>query len=429
MFKNKYFNLLWLMRNERHSLDELISIQNIKLRHLIKHAYENVRFYRDIFQEIGLHPEDIKSVDDIHKIPIIDKNDFHQRPYSDLLDKRIKNKERLIPINTSGSSGSQLKFYIDHNYDQFRKAQYLRPYLTNGRRLSDMVVWLRAYDAPKKKWFQRLSLMREHRVYSGLNLDNQIKIIKEMKPAILQGYGSVLALLASKILEYDIPIHTPRIIFTDSELLTEEMRQKIEKVFNAEVIDIYGTYETDNIGYECSKHEGYHIATDCVIMEFIKDGKRARPNEEGEIVCTVLDNFAMPFIRYNLHDIGSYTLKPCSCGRSFLLMDKIAGRSNDYLVHENGLKKSPFTFIRRFKHLSNSMREYQMIQEDINLFKILVVPGHEFNCKTEQNVRENTWKEFPKAQINIKIVKKIDRDKSGKFRAFISNVKDKSASN
>ncbi len=411
------------MQNERRSLDELISIQNTKLRRLIKHAYENVRFYRDILQEIELHPEDIKSVDDIHKIPIIDKNDFHQRPYSDLLDKRIKDKDRLIPVNTSGSSGLSLRFYIDHNYDRFRKAQFLRPYLTNGRRLSDRVVWIRARPVLTKKWFQQTGLMKEYQIDSGLDLDNQIKIIKEMKPDILQGYGSVLALLASKVLEYDIPTHTPRIIFTHSELLTEKMRQKIEKAFKVKIIDIYGTFETDNIAYGCSKHEGYHFASDCVIMEFIKDGKRVRPNEEGEVVCTVLDNFAMPFIRYNLHDIGSYTHKPCSCGRTFPLMEMTGGRFDDYAIYSNGLTKSPQNFLGLFDPLAKSLCEYQIIQEDIYKFVVQIVPNQNFSRKTESNIKENLKKEFPAAQVHIKLVNKIERDQSGKFRAFISKAR------
>ena len=413
------------MRNERRSQDELINIQNTKLRRLIKHAYENVRFYRDIFQEIGLHPEDIKSVDDIHKTPIIDKNDFHQRPYSDLFDKRIKDKDRLVPINTSGSNGLSLRFYIDRNYDQLRKAQFFRPYLTNGRRVTDRVIWFSGREAAEKRWFQRLGLMREHKIYSGCNDDSQISMIKEIRPAIIKGYGSVIALLAAKIVEEHISITSPRIIFTDSELLTEQMRHTIEKVFNTEVIDIYGTFETDNIAYECSKHEGYHITTDCVIMEFLKDGKKTEAGEEGEIVCTVLDNFTMPFIRYNLHDIGSYTNKRCSCGRTFPLISIIGGRSADYLVDENHLKKSSSSLIAHFHSLATFIREFQVIQEEVTLFKVLVVPGRNFSKNIEQKIRETIWKEFPGVHVTITLVDKIKREKAGKFRAIVSNVASK----
>ena len=73
-------------------------------------------------------------------------------------------------------------------------------------------------------------------------------------------------------------------------------------------------------------HNGYHVAIDSVIMEFLKDNKPVKPGGEGEIVVTVLNNFAMPFIRYNLHDMGSFSSKPCSCGRTFPLMTQIKGR-------------------------------------------------------------------------------------------------------
>lgn len=415
------------MRNERRSRDELINIQNTKLSRLINHAYGNVRFYRDMFQEIGLHPDDIKSVDDINKIPIIDKKDFHKRPYSDLLDKRIRDKGQLIPINTSGSSGLSLRFYIDRNYDQFRKAQYLRPYLTNGRKPWDKLVRLINTDVPKMKWFQRLGLLADYHVYSDSNLDDQLKMIGEIKPAIIQGFGSCLSLLVQKILEENIPITTPRLIFTDSELLTEQTRMTIEKGFNAEIIDVYGTFETDNIAYECEMHTGYHMTSDCVIMEFIKDGKTVKPGEEGEIVCTVLDNFTMPFIRYNLHDIGSYSNKPCTCGRTLPLMSMISGRSDDYAIYENGLMKSPHNFLGLFDPLAKFLYEYQIIQERIDKFTVRVVPNNSFNEKVEQKIKENLLKEFPVSQIDIKLVDEIQRDKSGKFRAFISKVKNTEA--
>ena len=425
MFKNKYFHLQRLMGNERRSQDELINIQTTKLRRLITHAYENVKFYRDIFQGIGLHPEDIKSVDDIHKIPIIDKNDFHQRPSSDLLDKRIKDKDRLVPINTSGSSGLSLRFYIDYDYDQFRKAQYLRPYLTNGRRPWDKVFRLSNTDVPKKKWFQRLSLLAEYNIYPDSNLEHQINLINKLKPTIIQGFGSCLALLASKIVQENISITAPRVVFTGSELLTKQIRTTIARGFNAEVVDVYGTFETDNVAYECSKHEGYHITSDCVIMEFLKDGEKINAGEEGEIVCTVLDNFTMPFIRYNLHDLGSYADKQCSCERTFPLMDIIGGRSDDYAVYGNGLTKSPRNFLGLFDPLAKFLYEYQVIQEDIYKFTVQVVPNKNYDRKIERTIRENLQKEFPEAQIDIKVFDKIEREQSGKFRAFISKVKNK----
>lgn len=429
MFDNKYLHLVWLMRNERCSRNELEDIQSKKLRSLVRHAYENVKFYKDLFQKSGLHPRHIQSVDDLGKIPIVDKSDFHRHDYPALLDGRIGSIERLITVQTSGSSGVSLKFYIDRSYNQFRRAQYLRPYLTNGRKLMDRVVRLKNMEIPHKKWFQYIGLLPEYSIYSDSTLDDQLKMIKKINPSILQGYGSCFGLLASKILEDGISISKPRIVFTDSELLSEPLRRQIEKAFGAEVIDVYGTFETENIAYECAKHEGYHIASDCVIMEFIKDGKKVGPDEEGEIVCTVLDNWTMPFIRYNLHDAGSYTDKPCSCGRTFPLMNVIAGRTVDYAVCEGGHKKSPTTFLGRLVPLAEFTREYQIIQKEVKSFKVFVVPLREFDPEIERMIKENLWKVFPESTVDIQWVDKIGRSPSGKFRVFISEVGEKISGN
>lgn len=254
MLIGKYFYLPWLIHNEKRSSDELIHIQITKLKRLIHHAYENVGFYRNTFKKLGILPEDIRSVDDLSYLPIIDKKTFHCGELSEYLDKRIADRNRLINIKTSGTSGTTLSFYIDPRYDQYRKALYLRPYLSNGRKLTDTVLQFSIFETFEKKWFQRIGLMRVETVGSNEDVGTQIHRIRKLRPSIIQGYGSVLALVASRLLDEKIDIPPPRIVFTDSELLTPFMRHKIEQAFHAPVIDIYGTFETDNIAYECSEH-------------------------------------------------------------------------------------------------------------------------------------------------------------------------------
>jgi len=158
-------------------------------------------------------------------------------------------------------------------------------------------------------------------------------------------------------------------------------------------------------------------------MEFIRNGKPVNPGETGEIVCTVLDNYTMPFIRYNLKDVGTYTEKPCSCGRSFPLMKIIDGRADDFAVYHNGEIKSPRTFLGRFDFLAQFIFEYQIIQAEIDRFVVYIVPNHRFSEGVKKKIRENLWQEFPKAVIIIKPVSAIRRDQSGKLRAFKSLVR------
>jgi phenylacetate-coenzyme A ligase PaaK-like adenylate-forming protein len=418
--KSKYINLARLLRNEYRSLDELLHLQSVKLKRLVNHAYSTVSFYKKLFDECGLRPEEIQSIEDITKIPVIDKKLMAQNSYENLISKRY-NIKNLIRVKTAGSNGDPYMFYIDRSFDQFRKAQFLRPYITNGKRPFDRSVSLSVTKSAPSKWYHHFGLMPESRIFTGEDLNRQIEILKNIKPDIIQGYGSVLSLISNKIIEDNISITKPRLIFTDSELLMPEMRENIEKAFENQVLDIYGTFETDNIAYECSKHEGYHIAIDSIIMEYLKDTRPAENSGEGEIVVTVLNNSAMPFIRYNLHDIGSFINKSCSCGRTFPLMNQVKGRASDYLLTEDGRKFSVFN-LGRFASLAPNVYEYQIIQEDFNSFTLLIVPNKSYNNEGEIIIKTAIKKLFPKAKININLVSSIKREHSGKFKAFKSQV-------
>jgi len=420
IYNSKYLNLIYLLRNEHRSLDELIHYQTAALKKLVRHSYCTVPFYKKLFNQHYLHPDDIQSVDDLSKIPIIDKKMLNMNSLEDLISKRYK-RENLIRVTTSGSSGMPLEFFIDHSFDQYRKAQFLRPYISNGQRLWDSSISFSYHKEPKKKWFQHFGLMVDHRVFSGTDLGAQIKAIQDIRPAVIRAYGSLLNILSNKISDENITIPKPRLIFTDSEVLMPEVRENIENIFRAPVIDIYGTWETDNIAYECQYHKGYHITIDSVIMEFLKNGKPVNPNEEGEIVVTVLNNFSMPFIRYNLNDISSYSRDQCPCRRTFPLINQIKGRTNDYMITEDGIKISFFNYY--FKGLAPHVYEYQIIQEEVNSFTVFIVPGKSYSGEGEKIFMPVMKGFFPYAKIDLRIVQTIEREESGKFMAFKSKVK------
>jgi phenylacetate-coenzyme A ligase PaaK-like adenylate-forming protein len=421
--KSKYVNLIRLLRNERRSLDELINLQNIALRRLVRHAYNTTNFYKKLFDGHGVNPYDIRTIEDITKLPVIDKQILKQNSFDDLISKEYKDK-KLISITTSGSSGVMLKFFTDDAYDQFRKAQFLRPYITNGRRLFDRTIIFSAPKNSKKKWFQRMGFMPDNRVFYNTSTQEKLEAINRVKPAVIQGCGSVLNLLALEILENHYTIkEKPRLIFSDSEVLTSEMRESIQRAFGAPVYGIYGTYESDNIGYECSCKNGYHIALDCVIMEVLNEGKTSNFEGDGEVVLTILNNYTMPFIRYNLHDIGSFSKLSCRCGRSFPLLTEIKGRSDNYMITPNG-KKLSFVNLGAYWHsLTNYVHEYQVIQKDPDNFSVFLVPNSNYNDTCREIITFEILKYFPNANIDIKLVQSIKRHGDGKFMTFISKLK------
>jgi len=230
--------------------------------------------------------------------------------------------------------------------------------------------------------------------------------------------------MASKIIEEQRTVHSPQIIFTDSEMLSTSSRLKITSAFQTDVIDVYGTFETENIAYECRKHNGYHIAVDCVIMEFLKDGIPVKPGEEGEIVCTVLDNYTFPFIRYNLNDRGTPLDNPCTCGRTFPLMKSIAGRAHHFIEKPDGSKNSSTSVIAHFWSLGKYIHEVQVIHQSFDLFIILIVPTKFYSEKIENGINHFMRKDFPYASIQIRMTDHIPREKSGKLLDFKTCLKE-----
>jgi phenylacetate-CoA ligase len=164
------------------------------------------------------------------------------------------------------------------------------------------------------------------------------------------------------------------------------------------------------------------VAIDCVILEVVTgDGTPARAGTEGELVCTVLDNLAMPLIRYNLHDVAAYSTAACACQRSFPLLHVISGRSNDQLRLVDGRTMSPEGLLARFDSMSAAVREYQVVQEALDRFRIVVVPGACFDEAAGERIRSVFASWDPSAHVTIDIVDRIPREASGKRRTFRSH--------
>lgn len=416
---------LWsMLRNERRPIAALERERDAALRRLLRNAYEHVRFYRKLFDREGLTPDDIRTAQDLRKLPVIDKRTLRMQPLEDLLRTGAR-VSRLVRLSTSGSAGAPFNVYIDGRCQRLRRAQALRPYLTNGRRLGDRALLLTGHPDREPKWFERLGVLRERRVDCMAPLEQQLAAINGWRPQVIQGYPSALTSLAAFVRDERRPLHRPRLVFTDSELLTAESRRLIEETLGAPVIDVFGTWEAGNVAYQCDRRQGHHVAIDCAILEVLAaDGDPARPGEDGRLVCTVLDNDAMPLIRYDLGDIAAQSSELCACGRSFPLLQVISGRSNDQLRLGDGRAISPEGLLARFGAMSGSVREYQIIQEALEGFRVLVVPGVQFDDAAGGRIRAifEAWR--PSVQVTIEAVDAIPREPSGKRRAFRSQLRE-----
>ena len=414
-----------LLRAESLSQERLAADRDRKLRRLMSQAVNRVPFYGELYARHGIDAGALRGASDLARLPVVDK--FALRAAGSQAWEQTPRESAWI--STSGSTGVPFRFPIDMAYDQLRKAQYLRPYLSNGRRAGDRVLRLTAVVQSHRPWFTRFGLLPETQLPCGTAPQLVLERWRANGCGILQGYPSALRALAQYCLASGDRLEPgPRLIFTDSELLAADTRGLIERAFGARVIDIFGTYETDNIAYQCEAGGGYHVTTDCVVVEVLRDGRVAQPGEDGELVVTVLDNLRSPFIRYNLHDLGRWATAPCSCGRSFPLLEVLKGRAEQMLRLPDGSERSAMDVVVRLYAFADLLLYYQLQQHTPQRYSLLYVPTPAFTPAHEDTILAAVVPLLAPAEVRLRCVTEIPLTPSKKWLAFVRDPDDGSAS-
>ena len=392
------------------------------LQRVVRFAYNETTSYRCLMQRAGIRPEQIQRLADIERLPIVTKQDLLEFSEDERTSNRRASTKGGRRIVTSGTSGTPFEFDIDRPCDLWRKAQYLRPYVTNGRRPWHKVLRLTASSPSVAKSGSRWSPFSEHLMSSSGGLSAQIAVIQAQRPAEIQGYPSALRCLAYELIARRIKTPSIRRVFTDSELLTPEARTLIETAFESSVIDIYGSYETDNIAYQCSPTSDYHIAIDSVIAETRSHSEHSDYDGE-DLVVTVLRNQMTPFIRYNLGDQVRMLDGHCECGRSFPLMRIVAGRNDDLVTRADGKCESPMAMLYRLDFFSEFVREYQVAQTSVGTFVVRLVPTRPLNSGDEQRINDAVCIDFPEVSVAIETHTKLQRTAAGKLKSFVNELR------
>ena len=321
------------------SLDELRAIQNEKLVKQVKHVYENVEYYRNLMDEKGVKPEDIKSIDDLHKLPFLTKADLRDAyPYG-LLATDLKNCVRIQ--STSGTTGRRVvAFYTQKDVDLWEEC-CARAIKAVGGTNEDVCQVAYGYGlftgGPGLNGGSHKVGCLTLPMSSG-NTERQIQFMQDLHATILCCTPSYAAYIGETLKEMGL---TPEDIdlkagIFGAEPWTEEMRRDIEKSLGIKAYDIYGLTETSGPGvsFECEEQTGMHINEDHFLAEIIdpETGEVLPEGSKGELVFTSLDKEAFPLLRYRTRDICVLSRKKCSCGRTLIKMSKPMGRSDDMMI-------------------------------------------------------------------------------------------------
>ena len=329
----------WNQEIECMPYEDMKKLQSERLVAQVKHVYENVEYYRNLMDEKGVKPEDIQSVDDLHKLPFLSKADLRDAyPYG-LLAKPLNECVRIH--STSGTTGKRVvAFYTQNDIDLWENC-CARAIVAAGGTKDD--VCQVAYGFGLFTGGAGLN-GGSHKVgcltlpMSSGNTDRQIEFMRDLGSTIICCTPSYAAYIGETLHEMGLTpddISLKAGIF-GAEPWTEEMRRSIEKSLGIKAYDIYGLTETSGPGvaFECCEQTGMHINEDNFIPEIINPdtGEVLPEGEVGELVFTSVTKEAFPLLRYRTRDLCVLSRKKCSCGRTLIKMRKPMGRSDDMLI-------------------------------------------------------------------------------------------------
>ncbi|MCI7760315.1 MAG: phenylacetate--CoA ligase [[Eubacterium] saphenum] len=324
---------------ETASREKILEIQNEKIVKQVRHVYDNVKYYRDLMDAKGVKPEDIKSVDDIKKLPFLSKEDLRiAYPYG-LLGTDLKNCVRIQ--STSGTTGKRVvAFYTQHDIELWEDC-CARAIVAAGGTNEDVCQVCYGYGlftgGPGLNGGSHKVGCLTLPMSSG-NTERQIQFMMDLGATILCCTPSYAAYLGESLAEagYKPEDNKLKAGIFGAEPWTEEMRRGIEKSLGIKAYDIYGLTETSGPGvsFECEEQTGMHINEDHFYAEIIdpETGEVLPEGEKGELVFTSLDKEAFPLLRYRTRDICVLSRKKCSCGRTHVKMSKPMGRSDDMMI-------------------------------------------------------------------------------------------------
>ncbi len=365
-------HFLRLQKSQWFDHKRLQRLQLKALRRVVHHAYSTVPFYRKLYNSAGVDPAALSSIEDMQKLPIISKEQLLAAPLKERFSRKYSDRDCYLK-RTSGSTAQPVQILEEPHAMNVMRAYQLRRILSYGFKPWEKIAVIdpRRISKPKKGIAFRGFLSR---ILPGGGLYDVpmgspteiLDAIMRLQPRGIWGLPSALRSLGDLLSGGDSRSLNLKAILSWGELLDNRTRKLVESQFRAPIYDGYGAVEVAPLGglaWQCADR-GFHINADCVILEFVKNGDAVSAGERGEVVATSLYRYAMPAVRYRLHDYAVPSDESCTCGRGLPLLEALEGRKIDCLIDENGELVSPFRVIIALEQIE--IGRFQIIQPERN---------------------------------------------------------------
>jgi phenylacetate-CoA ligase len=410
-----------LQRSQWFDRTRLERLQSRKLREIVQHAYRGVPYYRRLFDEAGLRPEDIRRPEDLVRVPVSTKADLQRAGIEGLaegLDSGRNHQER-----TSGSAGRPFVVHYDRAFVAHRNALFLRALRTVGYRPGMKLLLVTAGARKGRKTWRRW-----HYAPIDTPAESLLSLYRRLRPQVVYGPVTPMLALARHIRSMAPPlVHAPVAVLTTAETLDRTARGRLTEAFKAPVYEAYGLTEAGIVAWECRERRGLHLAEDSAIVELLPAHEQQLSAEgqtpAGRIVLTNLELKAQPFLRFDTGDLGVLEASgPCSCGRELRRMRRIEGRVVDCVRLPDGRIISPYEFTCALERVAGVMR-YQVIQERPAEFTVRVELSDEAPPRERiRTVVARVLGELPGLKITVAAEPRIEATRGRKFRVVESRV-------
>lgn len=432
---------LELIEHEKWTKEHLRNYNFQKRLEMLRYAYENSEFYRNLYDEAGVNPYEVRTESDWEKVPIVTKQMIadHSR------DVEVKEYiERFgFAAHTGGSTGKPLRVFRDRRH--FWQAPWWRFYGWHvGRKPGDPEcdepIWGldeasvdRSYYRSSEEWLRQRDISFWPKKYINLspyaefeeNVDGFIRELGKSPLAKMYAYAGGLDMFTDYCLNKNIVFSNMLFIDSCASPLTEVIRKKARKVFGCDVFDFYGSNEMGPMAIEChasGPDHHLHVLSDLLALELVDDnGDVVECGETGTTIITCFTNKVFPFIRYNHGDRTHYIKDVCGCGLPFPCIAPVRGRMSEYLTTKDGTRLDGVGFNEAFDFHPDAATAFQFRQTKDGYVTMLVVPNEKYqdSHKEISGVLQKLNTDFTgRIEFDLKLVESIQYD-GGKIRYII----------
>lgn len=401
----------------RRKRSDVENFRDRQIRAIVTHAYENVPFYRRLYDEHGVTPSRVRGFGDLPLLPVTTRRAFQGAPVTDVV-ARGTDLTSLRTRATNGTSGEPLILRHAPEESRLLGFYYFQAFRSLGIRRTDLAVeiWLRRPGGLTRRMRPVRRLLNRAAIYpvDNLRVDTPAQVLSDLErlvPDMIGGVPGLLSMIASRWSDEERnavrSASWPRLVVTGGERLTKSTRLHLAQVFNARVFDMYSSTEFHLIASECPATGAYHVSDETVALEILDNDKPAVSGSIGQTIGTALHSFASPIIRYVMGDLATAGNQTCECGVQLSTLRDIQGRSMDYLELPGGMIIHDNRIAEATAASASWVRQIQASQPAPDRIRLRVAPMRNPSAEEIDTLR-SYLEEFLLNRVTVEVL--VDRD-------------------